>query len=103
MCIRDRLRCGGVLRRAHLMQKLHEAREGLIARGFVGGDGVARVLSGTHKSVTSAIVRDRIVEFAGGLHRIGGGGDGGADPGIVACIEAVNGSDDGRNLSLIHI
>ena len=48
--------------------------------------------------MASAVIRCRIVEFAGGFHRIGCGGNGGADAGVIACIEAVNGSDDGRNV-----
>ena len=67
----------------------------LVARGLVGGVGVGGVFAGAHEAVAGSIVGDGVVLLAGGLHALGGGGNGGVDAGVVAAVEAVDGCGDG--------
>lgn len=75
-----------------------EAFEGLVAGGLVGGDGVVGVFASAHEAVAGALVGDRLVLLAGGLHGLGGGGDGGVDAHVVAGVEAVDGRGDGGDV-----
>ena len=96
------LRCArlrGRLRRcsALLVEQGDQALEAFGARCFVGCVG-GGVFAGAHEAVARAIVDDRVVFFAGGLHGVRGGGNGGGDAGVVASVEAVDGRGDGGDI-----
>ena len=80
----------------HLPKQRFQAREGLCARGGVGGVGVGGVFAGAHEAVACAIVGDGLILFAGGFHGVGGVWDRGADARVVAGVEAVDRSGDGQ-------
>ena len=82
----------------HLAQELDEARETLLPCGFVAWNRVAGIFAGAHESVPRAIVCDRIVYLARGLHGIDGSGNRGSNARIVASIEAIYRSGDGGNI-----
>ena len=87
-------RHGGTL---HFFDEGDEAGEALVAGGFIGGAGVGG-FAGAHEAVACSVVGDRVVFFASGLHGFGGGGDGSADTGVVAGVEAVDGGGDGGDV-----
>ncbi len=60
---------------------------------------VGGIFAGAHEAVACSIVGDGVVFFAGGLHGFGGGGDGRADAGVVAGVEAVDRSGDRGDIS----
>jgi len=82
----------------HLFDEGDEAGEALFTSGLVAGDGVIGIFAGAHEAVACAVVGDGIVLFARGFHGISGGGNSGADTGVVASIEAVDRSGDGGDV-----
>ena len=84
----------GHRRALHLFDESDEAGETLFTGCLVGGRGIG-CFACAHEAVACAIVGDGIVLFACGLHSFGGGGDGGADACIIACVKAVDGRSDG--------
>ena len=86
-----------------LLEEGGEAGEGLLAGLFVGlghgGVGFGGwVFAGAHEAVACSVVGDGFVLLVGGLHLVDGGGDGGADAGVVSGIEAVDGGGDSRDV-----
>src|SRR5579875_2906582 len=81
------------VRLADAAEQVDEALEAGLARGRVGSAGV-RSLAGTHEAVTGAVVDDRLIGLAGGLHRLLRLGNGGGDAGIVLGVEAVDRGSD---------
>jgi len=75
----------------------HQTLEAFGARCFVGCVG-GGIFAGAHESVARAIVDDRLILFAGGLHGVRGGGNGGRDAGVVAAVESVDGRGDGGDI-----
>ena len=75
----------------HLLDEGDETGEGLFAGGFVAGHGVAGIFAGAHEAVTCTVVGDGLILFASGFHSGGGRGDSGADAGVVARVETVDG------------
>jgi hypothetical protein len=82
----------------HLLEKLDEAGESLFTGRLVAGDSVIGIFAGTHEAVPGTIVGNGFVSLASGLHGGSGGWYGGADAGVVAGVEAVNGTGDGVNV-----
>jgi hypothetical protein len=89
---------GGYRGGFHFFNEGDEAGEALLAGGFVGGGGVGG-FAGAHEAVSCAFVGYGLVFFACCFHGIGGGGEGGADAGVVAGVEAIDGRGDGGDVS----
>src|SRR5437588_11568268 len=83
----------------HLLQELLPTGPGLVVRFLVGVAGIRR-LARSHKAVTRAFVNDGLVSLPRLLHGFGRLRHGGADPRIVATIEAIYRRADPRELLL---
>ncbi len=72
--------------------------EGLIARCLIGGVVVGGIFSSAHEAVSGSFIGDGVVLLSGGLHGCCRGGNGGVDAGVVATVEAIDGSGDSGEL-----
>ena len=90
----DGFRVAGCGLAFHLSEQGDEALEGFLAGCLVAGYGVGGVFAGAHEAVASTVVGDGLVLFTGGLHGCDGWRDGSVDAGVVASVEAIDGSGD---------
>jgi hypothetical protein len=80
------------------MQQLDQPGKSLLARRLIARHRVARILAGTHEAVSRAIVRNRLVFLARGLHCFDRAGNSGANARVVARVEPIHRSVIGGDI-----